>query len=260
MGKRNTLTRNDEPHCIYPYNAQNLGSREEQQDYFSFSDMFNKEETSLIGSVAVLADGMGGLQNGSSASHAAVNTFINVFRNSVYEIPDIAERLYFAVQKANEAVKAVGNAGSTLCAAAIKDWKLYWVSVGDSRIYLYRHQTLRQLNTEHNLKTALRYMEKNGATADIVIPNDKQHGDMLTSYLGIPKLEEIDINHDEFPLFLGDSVMICSDGLYRAVSDEEMAHILTNSDENVCENLIDAALRKCDINQDNITVMLMDID
>ena len=54
--------------------------------------------------------------------------------------------------------------------------------------------------------------------------------------------------------------MICSDGLYRAVSDEEMAHILTNSDENVCENLIDAALRKGDINQDNITVMLMDID
>lgn len=259
MKEINTITRGDHPHCIYPYNAQNIGKREEQQDYFSFSDMFNKNERNLIGSVAVLADGMGGMQNGAAASRTAVEVFIDTFKKEVYNVPDIAQRLYAAMQSANEAVKKIDGAGSTLCAVAVKDWKLYWASVGDSRIYLYRNQQLRQLNTEHNFKAVLAQMVRDGKITQEEANQDPREA-MLTSYLGIPELEEVDINRDEFPLFLGDSVMICSDGLYRELSDEEMAYILTNADENVCEDLVNAALGKGDMNQDNITVTLMDID
>ena len=82
----------------------------------------------------------------------------------------------------------------------------------------------------------------------------------LTSYIGIESLEEIDLTPGIFPLFSGDSVMLCSDGLYRSLSEEEMSAIIRDADDDVCDVLVDAAMKKNFASQDNITVVLMDVD
>ena len=259
MAKNRTLTLRNTPVFISPYNAQHIGKRSEQQDSFMYSDILNRGERQRFGAVAVIADGMGGMENGRLSGKTATEVFMEVYKKEVDNIPDINKRMIYAAHCANEAVSALGNAGSTLCAAVIKDWQLHWLSIGDSRIYLYRNKTLRRLNKEHNYEAVLNEKVLKGeiSLADAVSNPDRA---ALTSYLGIPELKEIDICTEKFPLFCGDSVMLCTDGLYRELSDEEMAYILTNGDETVCEQLIRAALNKNDKFQDNITITLMDID
>lgn len=259
MKKTKTITLSDKPHKIYPFNAQHIGRREEQQDYFTFSNIFDDKEVSRIGAVSILADGMGGMKNGRVASKTAVEVFMQSYQDENCDISDIGERLINAAHAANKAVNKLSGAGSTLCAVVIKDWQLHWLSIGDSRIYLYRNGSIRQINKEHNFAAVLDEQVKNGEITRAAAINDPR-SQMLTSYLGIPELEEIDIVKGIFPLFLGDSIMICSDGLYRELSDDEISYILANGDESVCEDLVNAALAKEDINQDNITVTLMDID
>lgn len=245
------------PTTVTPYNAQHIGSREEQQDYFAYSNIFDREEQKKIGIAAVLADGMGGMKNGRRASHIATDVFLKSYTDS--EIANINDRLIYAAHRANEAVKMLEGAGSTLIAVVIKNWRLYWLSIGDSRIYLYRNHMLRRLNREHNYEALLSEMVLNGEiTVEEAISNP--HRSALTSYLGIEKLEEIDINVNEFPLRAGDSLLLCSDGLYKALSDTELANIIMEADDDVCDVIVSQALSKNLPNQDNITVMLMDID
>ena len=259
MITKQTINMDDSPHLITPYNAQHIGRRDEQQDYFAFSDIYNAEEYNRIGALAILADGMGGLEGGRLASRTATEVFLDIYTNCESEIPDIDERLLYAAKKANDAVVKLDGAGTTLCAIVIKDSQLHWLSVGDSRIYLYRNGTLRRLNKEHNYENVLNEKVESGEISLSEAVNDPNRA-ALTSYIGIDELDEIDINTDIFPLFKGDSVMMCSDGLYRTLCDEEMAYIVKNAEEDVCDFLISKALEKNIETQDNITVVLMDVD
>ena len=259
MGKDKTVRLRKQPRYITPYNAQHIGQRDEQQDYFAYSDIFNDAEYDRMGAVLVLADGMGGLDNGRLASRTATDVFLSEYRASADNMTDINSRLIYAAHKANTAVRRIDGAGTTLCAAIVKDWNLYWLSVGDSRLYLYRGGTVRRINTEHNYENVLNRMVQNGEiTPEEALLNPNRAA--LTSYIGIEELEEIDINPDIFPLLPGDSIMLCSDGLYRALSDEEMAKIIRDADDDVCDLLIKRAIGKNIPAQDNITVLLMDID
>ena len=103
MVTKQTINMDNRPKMITPYNAQHIGKREEQQDYFAFSDIFNPEEYNRIGAVAVLADGMGGLEGGKLASRMATDVFLDAYINASDEIFDISERLEYAAQKANDA-------------------------------------------------------------------------------------------------------------------------------------------------------------
>lgn len=245
------------PKMVTPYNAQHIGNRDEQQDYFAYSDLFNKEEQKKIGMVAVLSDGMGGMSNGRKASHRATDVFLNSYR--VSKIQNIRERLVMSAQKANDAVKLLGGAGSTIIVTVIKDWNLYWLSIGDSRIYLYRNGNLLRLNKEHNYESVLSDMVLRGEiSVEEAINNPNRQA--LTSYLGINDLEEIDINAHDVPLCSGDSILLCSDGLYKALSDDEIAEIIGSADDDVCEVMVNSAMSKNIRTQDNITVMLLDID
>ena len=259
MSKNKTVRLTNQPRYITPYNAQHIGRREEQQDYFAYSDIFNDREYDLMGAVSVLADGMGGLDNGRLARRTAVEVFLSAYRESAANMTDINERLIYAARAANSAVLGIDGAGTTICAAIVKDWKLYWLSVGDSRLYLYRDGILRRINKEHNYENVLNRMVQNGEILPEEALSDPNRA-ALTSYIGIEELEEIDFNPDIFPLMPGDSIMLCSDGLYRALSDEEMSKIIRDADDDVCDVLVKKAIGKNIPTQDNITVVLMDID
>lgn len=251
------LKNNHRPTYAYPYVAQHIGSREEQQDAFAFSDFFNKNSILQYGYMAVLADGMGGMKNGALAGQETVKTFSEYYMSQYNN--DTLGTMINAAKAANEQVRKIEGAGATLCGVVIKDWYLHWVSVGDSHIYLYRKGSLSRLNKEHNYAAVLDRLAQCGKISiEDARTNVKRQA--LTSYIGIEELKEIDYNTEGIPLMRGDSVLICSDGLYRGLSLKQIARVLKNGAEDVADEMVDKVLKKNIRHQDNITVLIIDID
>src|SRR5947209_4317544 len=124
--------------------AQDLGARHNQQD------AFGSIETADGGLLAVVADGMGGLESGEAASKAAVDAMLHTFQTRT---PDesVAGALRRCVYAANEAVCGIpADTGTTLVAVHVRGTELSWISVGDSAIFLERGGSLVKLNMAHN--------------------------------------------------------------------------------------------------------------
>jgi len=150
-----------------------------------------------------------------------------------------------------------GEVGTTLVAAVVKDRQLYWVSVGDSRIYLYRRGIMYQLTTDHDYGRELARQAKAGELSWEEALGHSQR-EALTSYLGLPELPEVHRSTTPMPLAPGDRILLCSDGLYRALSLEEMGGALAAaSPQEAAEALVAQALAKRNPHQDNITVAIL---
>ncbi|MFC5532025.1 protein phosphatase 2C domain-containing protein [Cohnella yongneupensis] len=249
---------------VVPGNAQHIGARQEQQDAFAFSDFDDESQVRLTGFYAVLADGMGGLAKGRETSNLAVGTMLRQYgeRKASESIP---EALLRGVRLANEAVCRLArdsdmewNIGTTLMTAVIQEGKLYWISVGDSRIYLARQGNVTQLTTDHVYGRKLQEDVRNGIISREQAESHPERA-TLTSYLGIPEVQEIDKNLTPYPLQHGDCVMLCSDGLHGAITESEMSRCFTEGGhpQQIAESLVQAALAKGIANQDNVTVAIL---
>src|SRR5258708_31727993 len=124
-----------------PGNAQHIGARHSQQDSFGFADPDDQAFISHGGFLAVVCDGMGGMEHGDAASRAAVKAFLDAYQRKTPEesIPAALER---AVRVANDQVVALAQSlgmsegvGTTLVAAALLDTSMYFISVGDSGLF-----------------------------------------------------------------------------------------------------------------------------
>lgn len=249
--------------AVIPDNAQHIGRRSEQQDSFGFSDL---EQTVFVqhgGALGMVADGMGGLEGGRKMSQLASRLMIEAYseKDPAESIPEALRR---ALHTANRAVLEgarqlgrEGDAGTTLAAAVVHENSLYWISVGDSRIYLYRNATLTQLTVDHGYA---RHLARKVAAGEISEATAATHPERhaITSFLGLDILEEIDQSRKPFPLQPEDRVLICSDGLYGALSESEIIRTLGERATGAARALIDAALSKGYRNQDNVTAALLD--
>ena len=207
---------------IVPGNAQHLGSRQEQQDDFGFSDTDDLSFIMHGGVLALVTDGMGGLAQGREASLIAKQTMLRQ-----YEEKSVSETIPQALIKALDAANArvvemarqvglEGQMGTTLAAAVIKDDGLYWISVGDSRIYLCRKGEMTQLTTDHDYANHLvQEVELGNLSPEAAATHPQRHA--LTSHLGLRHLREIDRNENPINLEPGDRILLCSDGLYRTL-------------------------------------------
>ncbi len=247
---------------IVPGNSQNIGAREEQQDSFLFSEMENAELVARIGVLAVLADGMGGLRLGRESSSLAVKTFLVEYCSKT---PDesITHELARAVRVANAAVFDMAsradlawNTGTTLVAALIDLDELFWISVGDSRIYLFRDNHLQQLNQDHNYYNELQVQVEQGLISSEEADTHPEKNS-LTSYLGMDVLKDIDQNYEAIPLKAGDRILLCSDGLYGFLSHEEITNALTLPAQEAADLLLAQTLAKGHRYQDNVTVAIL---
>ncbi len=244
---------------VTPNNAQHIGRRQEQQDAFGFSDPKNKRLARHGGLLAIIADGMGGMQMGGEASKTAVVAFLKAYEGKSAKT-SIADALQKSLHAANQAVLKLGRkngeVGTTLIAAVIAEDSLYWVSTGDSRIYLLRDGELIQLTADHTYANELVAEVARGRMSRSEILSQTGLED-LTSYLGLAELKEIDRNLRPFPLQDGDRVLLCSDGLYKSLSDEEIVMTLERQTTKPCEVLLNQALEKQLFNQDNVTVLTL---
>jgi protein phosphatase len=242
-------------------NAQNIGARSEQQDAFGFSDLSDRKFLGHGGFLGVVADGMGGLAKGSDASRGAVQAFLAAYtRKTAQEsIPDALTR---SLQEANNEVLRLASAasaeelGTTLVAAVLQDGMLHWISVGDSRIYLLHGSELIQLTTDHIYAKEL---NAKVAAGRISLEEAQSHPERasLTSYLGQTELKEVDRNARPLAIDAEDCVLLCSDGLYRALSEQEIVAAFREELQPACDSLVAQVVAKRRKQQDNLTVIAL---
>ena len=243
-------------------NAQHVGARPDQEDAFGFSDPQDKSFLAHGGFLGVVADGMGGLANGSEASHAAVRAFLCAYEA---KSPDESVRaaLGRSLHEANRAVLAVAEkasssdgVGTTLAAAVIVGDSLHWISAGDSRIYVLHNEHLTRVTADHIYAKELNEQVALGKISRAEAQSHSERA-FLTSHLGQRNVREVDRNVRDFPLRPGDCVILCSDGLYRALSEAEITEAFQGDLQGACDSWIRRALEKERAHQDNLTVIAL---
>jgi serine/threonine protein phosphatase PrpC len=241
-------------------NAQHIGARQDQQDSFGFSDPGNEAFVAHGGFLGVVADGMGGLSHGSEASHAAVRTFLSAYESKApgESIPDALARSLIA---ANRAVVTLADhfgsrngTGTTLAAAVLHGDSLYWVSAGDSRVYLCHGNTLTRITSDHVYARHLNEQVAQGKISRSEAEGNAERA-ALTSFLG--DLKEVDRSLRPFVVRPGDHIFICSDGLYRALSEAEITEAFRRDPQTACDTLVEQAVAKQRNHQDNLTIIAL---
>ncbi len=250
---------------VVPGNAQIIGKRKSQQDAFAFSDLNDTDHSQKVGVLAVLADGMGGLEFGFEASQTAVKTIGDVYLSEVFE-RSIDEALDEALQKADDMVCRLatdrdqsGNVGTTVVLAVIHDEFLYWRSVGDSRLYLFRGYGLYPVTRDHDYGEILDDQADDGVISSERAALDPERR-ALTSFIGQGSFQEVDKSYQPLRLREGDRILLCSDGVYNTLSLQEILGILRQIENphEACEAMVDLIERKDQPHQDNATVMILD--
>ncbi len=209
--------------------------------------------------VLAVADGLGGHKAGEVASKLAINELINDIRETIskrsYEKisrKDMRELLANAYRKANNEVYSKSTTvpelhkmGSTLVAALVNDeGEGIVANIGDSRAYQVG-DGMRRITKDQSYVQEL-------IDRDLITPEEAAvhpQKNVVNKIIGMKSVEP-----DLFEIGLGgDTLVLCSDGITDAMNDEEIRHIVINSEINqVCKNLIEAAKPKC---RDNITVV-----
>ena len=231
------------------------GARSSQQDSFFVSSGETKDNL-----LAVVADGMGGLSDGDKVSQTAVSALMQGF----YSVQDNdPQRLLLTLlQRANRAVNdllgysGLYQSGSTMVAGLIRQHAFYYISVGDSRIYLYLDGTLYQLNREHVYRDELylKAINEGGALSEADV-HPKAKG--LSSFLGMGELKHVDIPAQPVDIHPGDRFLLMSDGVYNALSEEELLAALKEA-PGVSAQLLNTAIKGHNYqNQDNYTAVII---
>jgi len=235
-----------------------VGAREYQQDCLAVSPL---ELYSQKGLLALVADGMGGLTDGDRMSQAAANAILSGFISSRDAAP--ADLLLALTAEANQAVNRLlgpqnqGRSGTTLVAGLVKNGLFHYISVGDSRICLYRQGMLTQLNREHDYKSELAVQAINGV-GTVWDANTHPKAAALTSFLGMGNLKYVDIPAEPVKLRGGDKIILMSDGVYNALSVLELENALAQPAQKAAETITQMIQGKAFRTQDNYTAVVLE--
>ena len=226
--------------------------RNENQDAFS---IVHTSGTSLY----LVADGMGGARGGATASSIAVNVISkHAFRDSGSisraSLKEAIERANAAIYQRSKRDEDLAGMGTTVVALAfVKDVAIL-AHVGDSRIYHIRVDTVRQLTRDHTL---VQELVDSGA---IPLEEAESHpiAHMLTRSLGPAESVDVEIQALGETLESGDKFLLCSDGLYNLVNEQEiLREISSKSPEDATRALINLALERG--GTDNVTVQIVEV-
>ena len=229
--------------------------RDHNEDFLLFWEPEEFELAQKLGSLALLADGVGGEGNGDIASRLAVETALAAFKESSPEATPaaVARQMFDAASaKVFQAAQDKGRMATTLLASIYRHDKATIAHVGDSRAYLIRGGKIKRLTTDHSY-TALQVklgllLERNAMTG----PNRST----LTRSIGYEPMCHYDIS--TLDLLQGDIILQCSDGLYGFILDEEIleAAVKYHPGE-ACKRLI-ALAEKRQVS-DNVSVQIIQV-
>ena len=211
--------------------------------------------------VYAVADGMGGQASGEIASQLAIHTAVTELLGSVTEtdapMPDSYRRwLEAAVSMANglvyqKAREEKKEMGTTLVIAVVVGNDVHIANVGDSRAYLIRSNGMHQITHDQSLVQAL--IDTGVITPDQA--SEHPYRNVLTQAIGSRDQVKIDLFNET--LLDGESLLLCSDGLWGTLSDTEILDIVQKADSPsaACQALVDACNARGA--SDNIAVVLV---
>jgi serine/threonine-protein kinase len=238
------------------FQVSSIGAvRDHNEDFVVFWEPEDFYQRQGVGSIAILADGVGGIGNGEVASRMAAETAIDIFRETKPEIPpaDVFRQIYgTASAKLFQAAREKGRMATTMVTSIFCNDKVNIAHVGDSRAYLIRKGKIKRLTIDHTY-TSLQVkfgllLERNAMTSP--------HRSTLTRALGFEPMCHYDVVTET--LQAGDVILQCSDGLYGFVLDEEILEIITKYHPGqACKNLI--ALAEKRQASDNVSLQLIQI-
>jgi serine/threonine protein phosphatase PrpC len=230
------------------YQMSRLGGRETNQDCMGYC---YSREAALF----VVADGMGGHPEGDVAAQIALQTMAARFQREMKPtVADPGEFLRLSVLMAHQQIlRYAQNKGmhdsprTTIVLCLIQHGVAYWAHVGDSRLYLVRKNGLLARTRDHSHFEAL----KAHAMPDAALAHVNRN--VLYSCLGSPSPPEVQI-HAGVTLEVGDTVLLCSDGLWSVLDESRIVSTLaTRSVVDAVPELIDLALKTAGDRSDNVT-------
>ena len=223
--------------------------RDHNEDYFS---CMNLRESTLF----AVADGMGGHEAGEIASKLAVETACKEVQDGAKGEYDPQKLLERAVQRANIKVIREGeikgsNMGTTLTLALMQQDRAYIASVGDSRTYWIENGSITQITEDHSLVAKL--VSAGKLTKEEARNHPKSN--LLYRTIGTDENVKVDTFHVE--LKKGGSLLLCTDGLWGEVTDEDMHRVcaLEKDLRAACSKLIQLANENG--GKDNITAIVV---
>lgn len=239
-------------------NLQGIGTRNDQQDSFAFANAMDVTEIDRCGLFAVVADGMGGLNNGKDASSLAISSVLQDFKNLDLQAP-IGNQLKESAIRANSIVYNAlqGNGGTTLVSCVFYKGKLYWSNVGDSFCFLMRDQHIYQVNPLHNYCTQLYQEAIEDDCLDTDSADNDEKGHRLTSYLGAQEVSIVSYNHRPFTLRPNDTILICSDGVGGVLSQQALKTFLMESPDIAAKLIETNIIQQRRTHQDNFTALII---
>lgn len=217
------------------------------------SDILRQRPDYMVpgGRLCIVADGMGGHRGGKQASDIAVKRIGQYYYTTQGEGPEQALRM--AIQQTNHDILQVAqndpsleNMGTTVVLATALDNQAYIANVGDSRAYLWRKGTLKLLS--HDDRWVAQQMREGVLTMEQA--RNHEFRNLLVQYLGNAQGVKAHITQEM--LQPEDRLLLCTDGLFEAVSEEEISRILAAPPEQAARRLIKQAL--ANRSSDNITV------
>jgi protein phosphatase len=231
--------------------------RQNNEDSFGYWEPEDDGQFLRKGRLAVVADGMGGYEGGQEASRLAVETLVAVYRGFGGGDPQTA--LVEALQAAHRQIRQYSFAhpelrgmGTTCTAAAIVQNALYYVHVGDSRLYLIRDGQITRVTRDHSYVGRL-------VESGMISPEEAEHHpqrNILTAALGTNPDLVMDSPAEPEPLRSEDVLLICTDGLWGLVRNSEILDAVENkSAELAGRKLINLARERG--GPDNITVQIL---
>lgn len=236
--------------------AQWIGSRRTQEDAYGVKHFPE-------GVLVVVCDGMGGHHHGSLASATAVKAFVRHFEESEISI-SVAERLSCALEEANDAVgrefcRCDSYGGTTLVAAYVGAGVLWWVSVGDSPLFLWRQGRLIRLNKDHSMRAVyLDFVGEGCMSRREAIAN----GHLLRSALTGEPIPLIDNPPTPYPLLPGDRIMLATDGIEDLLQAQALTaptrDLLNSREGELSPRIIEAIRALNNPMADNVTVVCLD--
>ena len=241
-------------------NATDLGcERENNEDYFCYSEPPEESEFSRKGRLAVIADGMGGEEGGEIASRLVVDTVRTTY--FVHPENDPHASLVEAFIAAHRAIldfvrerPELKEMGTTCTAVAIHDGGAHFGHIGDSRLYLIRGGSIARLTNDH---TAINRLIQQGVIRPEEADTHPQRH-VLTAALNARPGVSADFSPEPVPVHPGDALVLCTDGLWGQVSDQELlATVSANAPTQACKELVQLARARG--GPDNITVQILRI-
>ncbi len=232
------------------FQVSRKGGREKNEDRMGYC---YTRESGLF----VLADGMGGHPEGEVAAQLALQTISALYQKEARPVvKDVTGFLSSSLMAAHhQIIRYASEKGmldtprTTLVAAILQGDGATWVHCGDSRLYVVRDGELLTRTRDHS------YLEQQNAG---VIKLERLNRNILFTCLGSPSKPVFDITG---PVVLqqGDKLLLCSDGLWGTLTDNEIVrHLTGNNVADAVPDMVEHALRNGGEHSDNVTVLAME--